>query len=88
MSLVSDLHSDHHMSRVFHQVTVLTKARVTRARKRGAINQLIIFLAPSGGARVFAARGKRLCCDSPPHPVAYLEIRNLKSFQILAYFSQ
>ena len=27
----------------------------------------------SGGARVFAARGKRLCCRSP-HPVAYLEI--------------
>ena len=28
----------------------------------------------SGGARVFAARGKRLCCRPPPHPVAYLEI--------------
>jgi len=28
----------------------------------------------SGGARVFAARGKRPCCRLPPHPVAYLEI--------------
>ena len=33
--------------------------------------------ACSGGAGVFAARGKRLCCrpsPPPPHPVAYLEI--------------
>jgi len=28
----------------------------------------------SGGARVFAARGKRLCCRPSPHLVAYLEI--------------
>ena len=50
---------------------------------------IIIF---SGGARVFAARGKRLCCR-PPHPVAYLEIWKgtfqvyiFRSFQILAHF--
>ena len=48
----------------------------------------------SGGARVFAARGKRLCCP-PPQPVAYLEIWKgtfqmyiFRSFQILAYISQ
>ena len=47
----------------------------------------------SGGARVFAARGKRLCCAPLPYPVAYLEIWKgafrvyiFRSFQILAYF--
>jgi len=43
------------------------------------------YVQPNGGARVFAARGKRLCCRSPPPSGVF---RNLKRYISGVHFQQ
>jgi len=68
-----------------------TRSVATRLRYAGIVNDRYIAnfleIVTSGGARVFAARGKCMCCPLPTHPVAHLQVcRHLRgTFQVYIF---